>query len=202
MSKPLKLKSSRRISGEVDLLLDSGFTPDAIIMYLKRVYDMDISRATIYRYKKDHYKPKPQRRAILDKLFKDHGRFIDILRAKVGIVVISMDRIAKALKREKEIGLPMKNTNEMIMNLNNILNELYEMYQDMGLLPIRDEKISIDATSTEKSESKSRLEVILGPLPGEDKVKFVQEVKDKIRKLTGGEDDGGGSWTQYTDDRD
>jgi len=201
MSKPLKLKNNKRISGEVDLLLDSGFTPDAIIKYLKHVYDMDVSRATIYRYKKDHYKPKPQRKAIMDKLFKDCGRFVDILKGKVGISVIQMDRIDKALKREDQISLPMKITGDMLMELNSVLNELYEMYQDMGLLPIRDERISIDATLTEKSESKSRLEIILGTLPSGDKEKFTKDVKDKIRKLTGGEDDGGGSWIQYTDDR-
>jgi len=201
MSKPSKLKASRRLSGEVNMLIDSGFTPDAIIRYLKRAYDMDVSRATVYRYKKDHYKPKPQRRAVLDKLFKDCGRFVDVLEGKVGISVIFMDRIDKALKREEQIGLSMKITGEMLMDLNTVLNELYEMYQDMGLLPIRDERISIDATLTEKSESKSRLEIVLGTLSSEDKEKFTTEIKDKIRKLSGGEDDGGGSWIQHTDDR-
>ena len=201
MSKPSKLKSNRRLSGEVNILIDSGFTPDAIIRYLKRAYDMDVSRATVYRYKKDHYRPKPQRRAVLDKLFKDCGRFVDVLEGKVGIAVIFMDRIDKALKREEQIGLSMKITGEMLMDLNTVLNELYEMYQDMGLLPIRDERISIDATLTEKSESKSRLEIVLGTLSSEDKEKFTTEIKDKIRKLSGGEDDGGGSWIQHTDDR-
>ena len=31
--------------------------------------------------------------------------------------------------------------------------------------------------------------------------KFAKEIKAKIRKLTGGEDDGGGSWIEHTDDR-
>ena len=201
MSKPSKLKTSKRLSGEVNILIDSGFTPDAIIRYLKCVYDMDISRATIYRYKKDHYRPKPQRRAVLDRLFKDCGRFVDVLEGKVGIAVIFMDRIDKALKREEQVGLPIKITGEMLMDLNTVLNELYGMYQDMGLLPIRDEKISIDATLTETSESKSRLEIVLETLAEEDQVKFAKEIKAKIRKLTGGEDDGGGSWIEHTDDR-
>jgi len=201
MSKPSKLKDSKRISGEVDLLLDSGFTPDAIIRYLKRIYDLDVSRATIYRYKKEHYKPEPLRRAVKVKLFKDCGRFIDVVETKVGIVAIFMDRISKTLEKEKDIGLPLKITSEMMMDLNSVTNELYEIYQDRGLLSVRDEKISIDATLNENNESKNSLEVLTNNLSAEEKLKFALGIKDKVKEFTGGADEGKESWTQYTDDR-
>lgn len=183
MSQPFKIKDNRRISSEVDLLLDSGFTPDAIMRFLKSEYNLGVGRATIYRYRKDHYKPKPYRKAVKEKIFKDCGRFIDVVEAKVAIAEIFKHRIARALKQEERISITLKTVDESIMRLNTVLNELYSMYQDMGLLPVRDERISIDTTVTEREEKVNRLEVLVKDFKSIDRSKLAQEIRDNINKL-------------------
>lgn len=183
MSQPFKIKDNKRISNEVDLLLDSGFTPDAIIRFLNQEYNLEVGRATIYRYRKNHYKPKSYRKAVKEKIFKDCGRFIDVVEAKVAIVEIFMHRITRALKREEEISITLKTVDESIMRLNTVLNELYGMYQDMGLLPIRDKRISINATVTKREEKVNRLEVLVKDFKSIDRSKLAQVIRDKINKL-------------------
>jgi len=70
MSKQHKLKTSKRLSGEVDLLLDSGFHPDAIKRYLKLHYGIDVNMADIYRYKRDYCSSRQYRNVHFYENFK------------------------------------------------------------------------------------------------------------------------------------
>ena len=156
--------------------------------------------ATIYRYKRNHYRSKQYRKAVKDKILKDCGRFIDVIATKVALIELYKERIFKALEQEKKISIPLRMVDEMIGSYNKLLNELYGMYQDMGLLPIRDEKISIDATVTEKEKSKNSVEVLVSDLSSEDKSKLSENIKENINKFTKRKEDNG-SYVIYTDNR-
>ncbi len=176
MSKTFIIKDDKKISSEVDLLLDTGFTPSGIINYLKQQYDLDVSRATVYRYRKDFYKPDHYRKAVKDKIFKDCGQFINTVELKVALVHIFMQRIDKALKNEQKIPFLSRSVDDSLMKMNTILDELYSMYQDMGLTPRREDKINIDATITQKEKKPSGFQMLIKGLTNMEKSELAMKI--------------------------
>jgi len=182
MSKTFIIKDDKKISSEVDLLLDTGFTPSGIINYLKQQYDLDISRATVYRYRKDFYKPDHYRKAVKDKIFKDCGQYINTVELKVALVHIFMERIDKALENEKKIPFLSRSVDDSLMKLNTILDELYSMYQDMGLYPRREDRLKIDATITQKEKKPNRFEMILEGFTNMEKSELAMKISSFIQE--------------------
>lgn len=182
MSKQFIIKDDKKISSEVDLLLDSSFMPSGIINYLKNQYNLDVSIATVYRYRKDFYKPDHYRKAVREKIFRDCGQFINVVELKVALVHIFMERIDKALENEKKIPFLSRSIDDSLMKMNTILDELYSMYQDMGLYPKAEEKFKIDTTVTEKEKKPSEFQMMIKGLTNMEKSELAMKITSFIQE--------------------
>lgn len=161
MANKAKINDSPVIKQEVDLLLKAGFRPTTIVAYLKEVRDLPITRQSVHAYINNHYKPEELVNMIKLKAFKNCGKWVDAISLKVTLIEIFKARIQKALENEEKTPFTLRAVDESIMRMNTVLNELFEMYQELGLVPKSDDKLIIE-TGTPSREANQIEELTKG----------------------------------------
>ena len=186
------------IKQEVDLLLNAGFRPTTIVSYLSEIRGVSVSRRTIHSYINNHYKPEEMVNMIKVSAVKNCGKWVDAISLKVALIEIFKARIQKALENEEKTPFTLRAVDESMMRINTVLNELFAMYQEIGLVPKLEDRLITESSGVPTNKSnqieeltkgmtnieKSRLANKIGGLLIEatDRVEGVKEVENNDNK--------------------
>jgi len=172
---------------EIDWLLDAGFSIDNIVNYMQVAFGEKIARRTLYEYKSNYHKELEERKDKLPaRLIVDGRKFkwLDIVRIREEIICVCVERIKKGREKEEQIGLPMKNVDEAIQKLNDVLNDLKQDYIDLGLLQRRPEKLAIDVNTEDSKSGRSRIDKALNGISRGERSKIAGAIgKELIARL-------------------
>ena len=184
---------------EINLLLDAGFSVDSIIDYMRVQYGEHFARRTLYDYKENYYKTEAEKRENLpERLYDDKKyKWLDVTRIREAMVYVLVERIKQNREREKQIGISLKTTDDIVRELNMVLNDLKQDYVDIGIMQKGPERMAVDVTGAESVVGRTKIDDAFNGVPKEEISKIAgaigRELIVRLRKNSSnhGDEDAG-----------
>ena len=142
---------------EIEECLRSGWSPERIVWFLKRMYGTDHpgipSSRTLYRFREKHIGLGSIVPAnLIKKRLQNTTYKIDLLAELAQIAWALSERVASAWQREQDSGSLSAETDRAAQTLLQYLREYKQVAQDLGVMPVRTDQVRLEVESVEKLE--------------------------------------------------
>ena len=113
------------------------------------------------------------------------ARWVNIHKVREGLIITHAERLKQGMEKEKQIGIPLKTTEDTIKAMSEILNDLKQDYMDAGMMQKGTEKIKIES-DFEGVVGSNAIDKVFNGLPKSEISKIAGEVGkqlvDRIRE--------------------